>query len=499
MCAGSVFGGAHLGGEEYPSDCRPNPSAGSDFARFYGFYSGAAATSLPNPPNKGDLATPANAQSVAARWSCYNFGAIVQATPFKSQSGGNLDARVTKLRTMGRFSHETAVVAPDRRTVMLSADAATGLLALFVADRPGDLSSGTLYAAAFKNQQPPNDPATGLGASWDVEWIALGRGSQGALNALASSPATKFDQIFDAVRPDSATLQCPPEYRYANTYGYRETMVGGSGVERYVECLKVKEGQETAAAFLETQRYASIMGASTEFEKLEGVDVSKELKKWFIAITNVDRGMLDGSTNNFRYDNPERDSIRLPPNKCGVVIELYDFPTTGAKAWQPTKARVILAGSDKQGTDANNGCDVDGIASPDNLLVVPGTSTLLIAEDTGFHANNILWGLDVSDSALSAASPPRPTRILSAPRGAEITGLSSATFGAHTYIPVAFQHPNVGRSSIGYLGPFPKRFLTPSSSGGKAHKLTFQGIASQTGGANQDIVYFGGTQRVCAG
>lgn len=390
---------------------------------------------------------------------------------------------------MGRFSHETAVVAPDRKTVMVTADDRMGVFAMFVADKAGDLRSGTLYAAKFTNQQGPEDPTTGLGASWDVEWVELGKGKQVSLNLLASNPATKFSGIFDAVEPDLATLECPEGYKQANTYGYKRTQTG-TGIPKYIECLRVKEGQETAAAFLETQRYASIMGATTEFEKLEGVDFSKELKRWYIAISSVDRGMLDGSTNNNYYDVPGNDGIRLPKNKCGLIIELSGFPTSGKGAWQPTKARVILAGTDQTGTDADNACDVNGIASPDNVFVIPGTSTLLIAEDTDHHANNVLWAADVSDTS----SPPALTRVLSAARGAEITGLSAATFGAHSYIPMAFQHPDVGPASVGYLGPFPKKAFTPLSNG-KPRAVSFEGIGVQTGGADENAVV--GTGRVC--
>lgn len=200
--------------------------------------------------------------------------------------------------------------------------------------------------------------------------------------------------------------------------------------------------------------------------------------------------MLDGATNGYLHDNPNNDGIRLPKNKCGLIIELTDFPTSGKGAWQPTRARVILAGTTATGTDENNSCDVNGISSPDNVFVVPGTSTLMIAEDTDWHANNVLWSADVADTS----SPPQLTRILSASRGAEITGLSAATFGAHAYIPMAFQHPDVGGGSVGYLGPFPRKAFTPLSNG-KARAISFDGIDVQTGGADENAVV--STGRVC--
>jgi hypothetical protein len=503
MCAGSVFGASHLGGEEYPQDCRANPSASADTARWYGYYTGSAASSLPNPPNKGDYDNSANRAAVDALYSCYNMGAVVQATPYskkvgsRSSSTRQLDARVTKLRTIGRFSREQATVAPDRRTVLSTADDKMGLLAMFVADKPGDLTKGLLYAAKFTNQQG-GDGVTGLGTTWDVSWVLLGRGDQRQLDALASDPSLKFGDIFETAEPDLATLTCPQGFSHANTYGYLRTQTGGSGTQRYMECLKVRQGREREAAFFETQRYAAMLGATTEFEKLEGVTFSKELKKWYVACATVARGMLDGATNGYRYDygpgGNGGDGLQLSANRCGVVIELGGFATSGSKAWQPTTARVVLAGTPLASPPDSDGnsCDVNGIAGPDNLLVVPGTSTLLVAEDTGDHRHNVLWAAELS------ASPPTLTRLVSAPLGAEVTGLSAATIGAHGYLPLAFQHPSGGvRASAGYLGPFPKAALTPLPRGKGARPLVFEGVAAQNAGSAAGEGAVVATGRVC--
>lgn len=66
------------------------------------------------------------------------YGYIVEIDP--------VTLHVKKHHAMGRFSHETALVMPDRRTVYLTDDFRGGVLFRFVADRPEDLSSGTLYA-----------------------------------------------------------------------------------------------------------------------------------------------------------------------------------------------------------------------------------------------------------------------------------------------------------------------------------------------------------------
>jgi len=47
--------------------------------------------------------------------------------------------------TLGRFSHETAVVLPDNKTVYLTDDGTNGGFFKFVANQANDLSSGCIY------------------------------------------------------------------------------------------------------------------------------------------------------------------------------------------------------------------------------------------------------------------------------------------------------------------------------------------------------------------
>ena len=53
-----------------------------------------------------------------------------------------------------------------------------------------------------------------------------------------------------------------------------------------VEYLKLKPGKEKAAAFLETRRYAAMLGATTEFNKMEGVALNEKDNKVYIAISD---------------------------------------------------------------------------------------------------------------------------------------------------------------------------------------------------------------------
>ena len=43
-----------------------------------------------------------------------------------------------------------------------------------------------------------------------------------------------------------------------------------SNAEGRAKCLAVKDDMETVASRLETRRYASMLGATTEFRKMEG-------------------------------------------------------------------------------------------------------------------------------------------------------------------------------------------------------------------------------------
>ncbi len=65
------------------------------------------------------------------------------------------------------------------------------------------------------------------------------------------------------------------------------------------------------------------------------------------------------------------------------------FPTTMYSLW---------CGSTKNGTDADNKCDVNNLASPDNVAYMKGLDHMLVAEDTvGGHQNDVLWLYDLKD------------------------------------------------------------------------------------------------------
>ncbi len=73
-------------------------------------------------------------------------------TPEVTIKNAKGDTGYVKHYAMGRFAHELAYVMPDQKTVYLSDDGTNGVLFMFIADEPKDLSAGTLYAAKLKQK-----------------------------------------------------------------------------------------------------------------------------------------------------------------------------------------------------------------------------------------------------------------------------------------------------------------------------------------------------------
>lgn len=560
LCSGSLTPwGTKLVGEEFPPDARipdaqrfdmpPNTNFDAGAAlqevRAFGYYRDIPGAALPSPfPSRGDISTNATLRLEAAlsikpyNYGCVRVGVFVCArppthrqlgpvhvspslsdprtmTPHQYSATGEVAVDGTgattvlrKLWTMGRLSHELSVVMPDRRTVITTDDVnGNGVLAMLVADQPGDLTSGTLYAAKFANQSPPLDPVTGAGAEWDVEWIQLGHATQAELEAMR--PTLQFSDIFDVGTPTvvGTALECPAGFARVNTF----TWVVTPGDFR-AECLRLRPGMAKAAAFFETRRYAGLMGATTEFTKAEGLTFSEELGTIYVATARLIFGMTDGAipVNGYPYVydiSAARDDIRLPNNPCGGVIEMDIDPASGS--WKPVRARMAITGL-PVGNDPSNTCDTARIAGPDNLYMIPGTSTLLIAEDPGSnqHKNPMLWAVDV----LANRSPVRGsrwpadtplTRIMTGPLGSEITGPYSSDAKGWTYITVAVQNPANSPGVMGYLGPLPanaipsvraKRPQGPPAANSLA-RLEFSPVPVPSGTVDQNRIV--ATDRVC--
>ncbi|MGV8988086.1 MAG: PhoX family protein [Cypionkella sp.] len=422
-CAGSVTAwGTHLGSEEYPDNARTTEDAKEikdleedtpPMARLFGL----------------DPAT-MTLDAFRAVYNPYQYGFATETTV--TDAG---EASVVKHFGMGRVSMELANVMPDKKTTYISVDGTNVDLLRFVADKEGDLSSGQLFALKWVQTSAEN------GGEAKVEWIDLGHADDASVQA-GIAKGVKFSDLFE-VGAFNADGSCPEGFAASNADGN-------------LECLKVKDGMDMLASRLETTRYASIKGGSTEFRKMEGQAYDPATNRLYVAITQVAKGMTDADK---KADLVGRNDIRLAKNDCGAVYEMQlgaDFVGTDIKA--------LLTGMPKDyaadAPEAGNTCDIDGIASPDNLTFMTGLNTLIIAEDTEGHQNDAIWARDMATGTL--------TRILSTPYGSEATSVDwYPDVNGHAYLMAVVQHPfgetdsdklktaDEANAYVGYIGPFP--------------------------------------------
>ena len=179
-CAGSVTPwGTHLGSEEYEPDAAKVEAASSvaelekldedptAMAMYFGF-----------DPTKDDIA------AFRKVFNPYAYGYI---TEIAIGDAGKPSA--VKHYAMGRFAHELGKIMPDQKTVYLSDDGTNVGLYRFVADAPGKLDAGTLYAAKWTQTSAEN------GGAADIGWVDLGHADSASVKALVAS-GTKFADIF---------------------------------------------------------------------------------------------------------------------------------------------------------------------------------------------------------------------------------------------------------------------------------------------------------------
>lgn len=274
----------------------------------------------------------------------YRYGYIVEITQPTSSSPVPV-----KHFTLGRMAHENAVVMPDLKTVYLTDDGTGKAFYKFVADNAADLSAGTLYAAKVK-QDATKDVAK---AGFDIRWIRLGH----ATNAQLESWIASYDGIdrSDFVSGGNSYI----------TDAEITAWAGGAGDDRY--------------AFLESLKAAAAKGATTEFRKMEGINInfngvaSNTIPFMYVAMSAVESTMSDAVGD-----------IQLNQNRCGAVYRLGVHADYNVTRMEP----VVVGGT--YDSAAVNRCSVDSIASPDNLEVL-NDGRVIIGEDTSFHINNMIW------------------------------------------------------------------------------------------------------------
>ncbi len=396
-----------LGSEEYEPNARDlNTSTGS-ISKYY---------DLVAPYFGGDL----------KKASPYFYGYITEIT-IENEAGDNT---YTKHYSMGRVAHELAYVMPDSKTAYLSDDGTNDGFYMYVADVAGKLTAGTLYAAKW------NQTSSVGGGAADYTWIKLGHATDAELKTIVDSKPL-FTDIFDS-EDANASYECP-------TAGYKAINTGSGGLE----CLKVKSGKEKEAAFLETRRYAAYLGATTEFRKFEGITYNPDKNVLYTAESQIAKGMEDfkkyGKAKD-SYDKGGNNDIKLEYDKCGAVYELAlsssikdSNNTVIDSAYVVTSTKSIIAGTmktyDANSTYAANSCDVNSIASPDNVTYKAGSNLLIIGEDTGYHQNDMVWAFDTETNTLKA-------RVATTPFGSETTSpMFQKPINGYTYMNFVTQHP----------------------------------------------------------
>ncbi len=424
-CAGSVTAwGTHLGSEEYPQDARK-------------FETAAATADFADDEVLG-MARYAGLDPEKMSVEDYRKGLNPYAYGFPTEVTVKEDGTATPVKhySMGRVSVELAEVMPDNKTAYISDDGTNVGLFRYVADKESDLTAGSLYAAKWTQTSDAD------GGAADISWVELGHAADAEVADLIAK-GTKFSDIFDTadIADDG---KCPDGFMSSNAEGR-------------AECLKLKAGMEVAASRLETRRYASMLGATTEFRKMEGQVYNPDRNSIYVAISEIGKGMTDADE---KADKGGRNDIRLAKNACGAVYELAldeGFVAKTMKAAVVGKPTEYAADSPYAGTE----CDIDGIASPDNVTYIPGYDTLIIGEDTGKgHQNDAIWAVNTGSGAL--------TRIATTPYGAEATSVDwYPNVGGHGYLVAVVQHPYGesdedklsdpadARGYVGYIGPFP--------------------------------------------
>ena len=403
-CAGSLSPwNTHLGSEEYEPDARCLETG--TCADLYGKDSYLAALTSMNA-YFGDTMT--------AR--PYNYGLTPEVT-VKADGATTVVAH----RAPGRISRELVQVMPDSRTAYQGDDGTYTVMTMFVADKAGDLSSGTLYAARWNQTSDQN------GGAANLTWIRLGSATDAELDRMVNTDHIQFSDLFDVSDKEAA--------------GFVKTVTGHEKAK--TEWLRLKPGMEKAAAFLETRRYAAYLGATTEFEKMEGVTLNAADRKVYVAMTRMSNGMEKAK------DATAPDHIQLPKNLSGAVYELSTAQGVKDSAgnaidsdYVAVAMKALVVGEDIAKDAVGNTANVDKIANPDNLKFSEKMRTLFIGEDSSTaHINNFLWAYNVDSGKLS--------RILSLPAGAESTGLQAVeNLNGFAYLMSNYQHPGDFSSNI---------------------------------------------------
>ena len=283
----------------------------------------------------------------------YDYGFIIE---MEDSDTNNPD--LLRHYTMGRYSHENAQVMPDNKTVYLSDDGYDTVLYKFVADAPGDLSKGTLYAAKLIQDSTTDSSTTGF----DVEWIELASSS----NAEILNWIDDYDGITtdDYIQGENSYITDNEINDWAE--GRLNQDLNNDGIIGY--------SLDDRVAFLETRKAAAAIGATDEWNKMEGVVFNPNAPEYvYMAMSNIDRAMTDG-----------QGDIDVSDNFCGIVYRM-----TMVDEWDINRIDPVIIGGPYT-SSAQYECNNNNLAGPDNILVL-NDGSILVGEDTRKHEYNTVW------------------------------------------------------------------------------------------------------------
>jgi len=250
----------------------------------------------------------------------YLFGHIPEVIPNKDGT-----ATVKKHFCLGRISHELVRVMPDMKTVLMGDDAANSGIFAFIANTAKDLSSGSLYVAKLDNSgvTSPKFSLNTTASPTLLSWIKLGSASSAEVESWAKMYLLSDLMTVRTSDPSDATF----------------TKIWVNGAREWV---KLVPGMDRQAAFLETHRYAALMGGTLQFSKMEGCELNVKDKINYLAIQNAQTSMVAGDVRN----NPSHFGLpkavtagAVVQMKLGSTAKLING-TTIASDWFPISIKV---------------------------------------------------------------------------------------------------------------------------------------------------------------
>ena len=283
----------------------------------------------------------------------YDYGYIIEMEQATSTT-----PELVRHLTMGRFSHENALVMPDNKTVYLTDDGYDTVFFKFEADVAGDLSEGTLYAAMVTQDSTYNSASTGF----DVEWLELGSSSNDEIQGWIDD----YDGITtaDYIQGENSYITDEDINNWAEDY--LDEDLNNDGIIGYA--------LDDRVAFLETRKAAAAIGATDEWNKMEGVGFNPNAPdNLYLAMSSIDNAMTDG-----------QGDIDVSDNLCGIVYQM-----TMNDLWNVNRIHPAIIGGPYISSNQYE-CDINNLAGPDNLVVLDDGS-VLVGEDTRRHESNMVW------------------------------------------------------------------------------------------------------------